>query len=201
LSLATYSDLQSAVASWLDRSDLTSVVPDLITIAETRIFRELRSKDMETSFSTAIASGVIALPTSYVGLKYAYVDGTPTQWLERKPAQWIYQNYPTRAAENKPAFIAREGSNFIFGPYPDSAYTVKGVYYKNIGPLSSSAHAVFTANPDLYLFGSLVEAAPYLKNDVRLTLWEARYQQSLKAAQGTSDREDSSGGSLRMVPG
>jgi hypothetical protein len=199
LSISTYVELQAAVASWLKRSDLTSSIPDLITLAETRIFRELRSKDMETSFSTAITSGVISLPTSYVGLKFAYIDASPTQWLDRKTDLWIYQNYPTRFSGGIPKFIAREGSNFIFGPYADSGYTVKGIYYKNIGPVSSSAHAVFTNNPDLYLFASLVEAEPFIKDDKRIPLWEAKYQTILESAQGQSDDEEASGSTLRMV--
>jgi hypothetical protein len=201
LSITTYAELQTAVSNWLKRSDLTSYIPDFVTLGETRIFRELRSKDMETSFSTAISSGVIALPTSYLGLKFAYINTSPVQWLSRKSDRWIYENYPTRSATDKPKFIAREGSNFIFGPYPDSGYTVAGVYYKNIGPLSSSAHAVFSANPDLYLFASLVAATPFIKDDKRVPLWEAQYQAILKSEQNKSDKEEYSGAPLQMTAG
>lgn len=199
MSLATYSDLQTAAASWLDRSDLTSNIPDFITIAETEIFRKLRSRDMETAFTSTVSAGVAALPSSYVALKYAYVNATPVTKLDRKAASWIYEKYPTRSADSRPKFIAREGSNFIFGPYPDSNYTISGVYYKNIGPLSSSAHAVFTNNPDLYLYGTLLAAEPFLKNDKRIPVWRDMYERLLVSAQMTSDKEDESGGGLEMV--
>jgi len=156
---------------------------------------------METTFVGTVSAGVIALPTSYIDLKFAYINRTPTQWLERKTNRWIYEKYPLRSSESLPKFIAREGSNFIFGPYPDSNYTLGGVYYKNLGPLSSSAHAVFTNNPDLYLWGSLLQATPFLGNDKRISLWQAKYDQALSSAQLTSDKEEYSGGSLAMVPG
>lgn len=154
---------------------------------------------METSFSGTISSNTLALPTSYLELKYAYVATTPIQWLERKSERWIREKYPFNGDTGVPVFIAREGSNFIFGPYSDASYTVAGIYYKNIGPLSSSAHAVFTNNPDCYLFGSLLEAAPYLKNDVRVPMWQQRYDQAIAWAQQQSDKENFSGSPLAMV--
>lgn len=201
MALATYSDLTTAVANWLHRSDLTSYIPDFITLAETRIYREVRSRDMETAFSTAIASGVVALPASYIDLKFAYVDRSPSNWLDRKSAQWIYQNYPQRTSDGLPRFIARQGSNFIFGPYPDSGYTVAGVYYKNLGAVSSSAHALFVSNPDLYVFGALCEAEPYIIRDARVALWKAKYNEIRDQINDLADEEDLSGGSLRVTVG
>jgi hypothetical protein len=199
LSITTYAELQTAAANWLTRSDLTSQIPDFITIGEAEIFRKLRIREMETAFSTAISSGVIALPTGYKELKFAYINTSPVARLTRKAASWIYEKYPFRSAYGQPAFIAREGSNFIFGPYPDSTYTVSGVYYKNLGPLSSSAHAVFTNNPDLYLYATLVAAEPYIKNDKRLPMWKEEFGRILTSVQMESDKEDESGGGLEMV--
>lgn len=154
---------------------------------------------MEASFSDAISSGVIALPTSYIDLKFAYVNTSPVTKLSRKTASWIYEKYPTRSSSGKPKFIAREGSNFIFGAYPDSDYTVSGVYYKNVGPVSSSAHALFTANPDVYVYGALLMATRELKDDAGVARWQPLYEHALQSAQTASDREDYSGGGLEMV--
>lgn len=196
MSIQTYAELQTAVSNWLHRGDLTSYIPDLITLGEARIMREVRTRDMETAFSDTIASGVIALPTGYLELKNAYVGSSTKIFLKRTSTESIYANYPLRSAEGEPRFIAREGTNFIFGPYPDSDYTIAGVYYKNIGPVSSSAHALFTNNPDLYLFAALAESEPFLKNDKRVSLWEAKYKNIKDAANGLRDREDFSGGGL-----
>ena len=199
MSITTYSELKTAATNWLRRGDLSSFLDDLVTVGETRIFRELRNKDMETSFNSTIASGTISTPTSYIDLKFAYIDGSPTRRLKRRTNSWIYENYPERSSSGKPSFIAREGSTFIFGPYSDSNHVVKGIYYKNIGPVSSSAHVLFTNNPDLYLYATLCAAEPFLKNDKRVALWEAEYGRALAGARKQSEDEEISGGGLAIT--
>lgn len=200
MSITTYEELQTSVTNWLKRSDLSSYTADLISLGEARLYSDLRVRAMESSLSTAISSGVIALPSDYIDLKHAYIDGTPVVWLERKSAEWVYANYPTRSAEGKPAFIAREGSNFIFGPYADSGYTVKGIYYARPSALSSALNTIFTNYPGVYLFAALAEAAPFLKDDKRLPMWEAKYTDLKTRIQLESDREEFSGSTLRMTP-
>lgn len=200
MAITTYAQLKTAVTSWLDitASDLTSVIDDLVTVGELRIFRECRTRDMEDSISTAISSGTIALPSGYVELKHARIDGTPSQPLERRSAEALYEMYPTRSSSGKPQFIAREGSTFIFGPYPDSGYTVKGVYYKRLTAVASSANALFTANPDLYLFACLAESEIVIGRDARIPIWEAKYNKILADVNGEDRREQASGSTLRM---
>lgn len=203
MAISTYSELKTAVANWLNRSDLTSYVPDFIALGEARIYRELRIRAMEASLSSAIASGVIAVPSDYVEMKHAYVDGSPVQFLSRRKAGWIYENYPSRAADGKPAFFAQDAGNFIFGPYPDSAYTIKGTYYKRLTALSdSNTTNWFTTNaPGILLFAALCEAEPFLKNDERVTLWQAKYDQEKNGISSEDMDERVSGGGLRTTPG
>jgi hypothetical protein len=199
MSITSYSELQTAIANWLNRSgdtDLTSVVPDLIMLCENRIYRELRIRPMEVALNSTISSGVIAVPANYVELKFTYIDGSPVQRLTKKDPGWIYENYPDRAAEGLPNFIAREVDNFIFGAYPDSSYTVKGVYYQRLPALSVSntTNWFITNAPDLLLFGSLCEAEPFLKNDDRIQLWEAKYK-TIKDQIINQDKQEAYSGS------
>jgi hypothetical protein len=198
MTISTFTQLSTSVSNWLHRADLTAVVEDFIMAGEWKINRLLRIRAMEADLSVAIASGVAALPSDYVQLKYAYIDGTPTQPLQRKTAQWIGENYPTRSSSGKPLYIGRQGSNFVFGPYPDSSYTVAGVYYKRLDPLSGANETNwFTANaPDLLLYAALCEAAPYLKNDIRIAVWQAKFTEALGQVQGEADREELAGGAL-----
>lgn len=178
MTISTYGSLTTALASWLDvnSSDISAVVSDLVTMGENRIFRELRTKDMEASLNATISSGVISVPSDFVELKYAYVDGSPTQYLQSRPSAWIYERYPIRSGSGVPAFIARDGSNFIFGPYPDGTYTVKGTYYKRLSAIQSSASALVTSYPDLYLMACLAESEPLIGRDKRLPIWESKYR-------------------------
>lgn len=177
---------------------MPNTIDDLVTIAENRIFREAHTKDTEASLSTAISNGVIAVPADYMSLKFAYIDGTPVRALERRSAEWIYANYGTRSGGGLPKCIARDAGNFVFGPYPDSGYTVKGVYYKRLAALSTGVHALFTNNPDLYLFACLAESNILIGLDSRLQIWEAKYQKILNDVNGYDRAEGASGSSLQM---
>lgn len=200
MAISTYSELQTAVINRLHRANLTSLVPDFIALGEARIYRDLRIRCMETALSSTIASGVIAVPSGYVELKHAYIDGSPSGKLTRKNADFVYQNYPTRSADGKPKFIAREADNFIFGPYPDSAYTVKGIYYKRLDALSdSNTTNWFTSNaPDILLFAVLCEAADHISNDAAMMKWEQKYIQIKDRIQRENDAEEFSGSPLSM---
>lgn len=200
MALSTYADLKTAITGWLDvtTATLTSQIDDLITVGEKRIFREARTRDMETALSSAISSGVVALPASYVAMKFAYLNTSPIQVLERRPAEWIYANYPQTTTSGIPQFFARDGSNFIFGPYPDSAYTMNGIYYARLTAISSSVNALFTANPDLYLMAALAEAEMLIGRDPRIAIWESKYQRILADVNGEDKTEDQSGSHLQM---
>lgn len=201
--ITSYATLQTELAAILHRSDLTTQIPGFIQLGELRIYRELRVRQMEATFSTAIASGVIAIPTGYIELKNAYVNGSPMRSLEKKDVEWIYYNYPTRSADGTPRYIAREASNFIFGPYPDSAYTIKGTYYKKGTALSQDGSAdqswLITDVPDLTYFAALCEAAPWLKDDARIPIWEQKYALLKKAIQSQDSNEEFSGSPLQMT--
>lgn len=202
----SYTSFGTSVASWLlDNNSATitdvgvSMMADLIQVGEKRIFREARTISMETSFSASISAGLLSLPTGYLALKSAYVDTAPNVSLERRDAEWVRINYPQDTVSGIPKYIARYGSNFIFGPYPDSAYTVKGIYYKTLAAISGAAlNELFTTNPDLYLFGVLSEASIIIGSDKRIPIWEAKYRQILLDVNGMDKAEQASGSTLQM---
>ena len=171
MAIDTYATLQTSVIDWLKRADLTTIVPDLIMIGEKWIFRHARTRDMETALSVTIASGVATVPTNFVAIKHARIDGSPTRSLKVRPSRWILENYPLRSSSGKPSFIGVDGANFIFGPFADSGYSVLGIYYAKLTTIATSANALFAANPDLYLYAALCEAEPHIKNDKRLAMW------------------------------
>jgi hypothetical protein len=201
MAISSYSELKTAVANWLARTNLTAYVPDLIMMGEFRIYRDLRVREMEVSFTSTISSGVIAVPSGYEELKYAYIDGTPVQRLTKKDAGWIYEYYPLRSSDGKPQIIAREVDNFIFGPFPDSDYTVKGTYYKRLDALSDEnpTNWLITNAPDLALAATLAEAEAFIKNDERIVIWEAKYQVIKKQIELKDKMETYSGSPLSIT--
>lgn len=194
MALDNYADLSASISGWLHRSDLSSNIPDFITLADSRINNDLRVRQMETTQPSVMAAGVIAVPSNYIEMKDAYISSTsPYVSLSRKTANWIYDAYPNRIADATPKFIGRDGPNFIFGPFPDSCYTVTMTYYNRFPLLVNAINTLFTSYPGLWLFGALVEAAPFLKDDSRVAVWEMKYKQLMKMVQDESDCEYLSG--------
>ena len=154
---------------------------------------------METDFSDTIANGEITLPLRYLSLKHAYVDGSPTQSLERVSSQQVYRKYPVRSGQGKPCLIAVETSNFIFGPFPDQGYTIKGIYYRKYASLSDSntTNWYITDAPEVLLYGALLEATPFIGDDIRIQTWQALFSEALDTIVGEKRIEEHSGGTLR----
>lgn len=205
MAITSYSELKTAVYGWLNvaSTDFSgTLIDDLIMAGEKKIFRQLRVRSMETALSATISSGVIAVPADLVELKFAYISHSgESTFLKRKTAEWIYSAYPQRGAEGLPICIARDAGNFIFGPYPDSTYSVAGVYYKRLTAVASSANALFTANPDLYLWAALSEADVMLGRDPRIQIWESKYQRAAADLNAEERGEEYSGGGLQVSLG
>lgn len=198
MAITTYAELKTAVANWLHRDDLTAYVDDIITLGEKRILREVKTRDMEAALNVTTSSGVATIPSDYVSLKHARVDGAPTQPLTAVTASQLYTQFPLRSGAGKPQKIAVDQGSFIFGPFPDASYTILGTYYKRLPALSTGVNALFTANPDLYLAAALGEALAFNANDKRLLVWESKYQ-AIKEALNTED-ENSRGSELAVTP-
>ena len=199
--ITDYASLQTAIATTLHRNDLTALIPVFIADAEERIYNDIRIQAMEASYSQAIASGVVAIPAGFLEWKFLYVDSAHK--LTRKSAEWIYTNYPTRAAEGTPVFFAREGGSLIFGPYPTDGLTVKGLYYKRLPALSDSntTNWLIENAPDLLRYAALTEAAVHTRDADAHQLFDGKTVQLVKRIQRTDDREAFSGSVLSVTRG
>lgn len=185
MAFKTYTDLKTALASWLARSDLTSYLDDFITLGEDRLARELRIWQIETALSVVMSGGSATVPSDFLELKHARISGSPTYPLDIKDAWWIFREYPTRSSDAKPHFIAVDAGEFVFGPYPDSNYTVVGTYYKKPATCVGGTTNEWTDYAgDALLFAALAETAPFLKDDPRIVVWEGKLQGIIEGYQG-----------------
>jgi hypothetical protein len=203
-----YSSLKTAVADWLGRSDLTDFIDNFLQNWEEKFYRnpDNHGRWMETDLSDTIASSVIAVPADYLRMKYLYIDGSPSARLDRVSVNQLYGRYPRGDGTGYPQWYARDASSFVFGPEPDSTYTVKGVYYAKPTLLRSyaadaAAHFIITNAPDLPLYGALCESAPFLRRDDRLPMWQALYAQAEDSYQRLISDEDESGSPVQEVLG
>jgi len=184
MAITTYAQLQTSVSGWLNRSDASALIPDFITLAEERVNRKLRVKEMETPLAaTAITNNAIAVPANTVGVKTLWIEGYETSPL--LPA--TYEYVLSRGSEGIPCNWAWQGSNLYF----DGAGTVQGVLYRDIPALSNTntTNWLLTAHPSAYLFGALAEAFNWARNDKERDRWDARFQQTLSEISGADMRD------------
>src|SRR6266704_6726476 len=81
MSLATYSDLQTQIANWLARDDLSAYIPDFITLFECAAARKLKVRLQESTTTLTPSSGVATLPADYLGYRRVTWTGSPNQEL------------------------------------------------------------------------------------------------------------------------
>jgi len=187
-----YPTLAQALLDFSHRVDIASYQDYFINFGEARIYRDIFSKNMgngvqwmETPFSATInaTTGLVALPSGYIALKAMQItDGnSDTFTLLYKDPQWLYSNYPIRQPTGLPAYVARDGTNFVFGPFPDAAYALTGTYYQQSAPLSSTNTTTWmTAYASDLLFASCMrELQPFLKDVGWQQNWDAIYQDKL----------------------
>ena len=184
--ITNYTDLQSTIADYLARSDLTSQIPLFIQLAENRLRRDLRIRPMlkVVTTSTTASSASVALPSDFLEMRDLHIESSPIQTLIYQNPSNFYRN--TKAATldiGAPKNYTVMGSEFQFAPIPDTAYTLKMVYYASPSYLSSTNSSnIFLANcPDLLLYASLGEAEPYLMNDARVQTWATLYDRGVNS--------------------
>lgn len=204
--ITDYTTLQTAVGDYLARSDLTTYIPNFVQNFEERFYRQPKNfgRWMESALDVTIASDVIAVPDDYLALKYAYIDTSPAARLDRVSLNQLYGTYPRGGDTGLPRWIARDTTNFVFGPIPDSTYAVKGVYYAKPVLMrnftgDAATHWIIVNAPDLALYGALLEAAPFLKNDNRIIVWRTFYAQAESDYRDLQRNEDFSGSPSQEV--
>lgn len=202
MAIATYSDLKTAVADYLARSDLTSKIPDFITFAENRLRRELRIRQMLklVNAQTTANDATLSLPSDFLEIRDLHLNTTPNRVLEYLSPNIFYRNADatTTGVPTKYTLLA---SDFQFAKIPDDAYNVRMLYYAAPTYLSdSNTSNVFLANcADALLYASLGEAEPYIMNDERLNTWAALYQRAIDSINTADDRGEYAGVPLTMT--
>ena len=202
MAINTYSTLQTAVANWLDRNDLTDRIPEFISLAEATFNRTLRLRAMETTVADTTPSGSKedALPTSYLQMREIHLTTSPVISLAYITPEIMYR---IRAGSNngKPNAYTIVGDNILFGPTPDDGYGYSMTYYKAFDALGDDTQTnwLILNAPDLYLYGTLLQAEPFLMNDERVPLWERGVRQVINDLQEQDDRDRHSGSEMRVM--
>lgn len=199
MAISTYNELLTAAANWSGRSDLTSRIPEFITLAESKINRKLRTLDMETkNASFSITGEYVAVPTNFAGVKTFYLNTTPKQNLEFMPDD--SQTGYFGSASAKPRYYSIQGSNFRFGPAPDGTYSATLVYYLKVPALTASntTNWLLTSHPDAYVYGVMAELAGFAQDWAAADKWVNAMYGVLEEVAGNSNRDRWGGNSMAV---
>jgi len=182
MSMTNYTELQTAVANWLHRSDLTAQIPDFITMAEENLSADIssRSMDVKTSLATVAGTSTVALPTDMVEMRRLQIVSSYNVVLKYLSPDELSADYNANL-QAIPQVFTVTGGNIELAPIPDAVYNLELTYKQRIPPLASnSTNWLLTAWPSAYLYGSILAAQPYIQNDTRLPVIKSLYDEAVR---------------------
>ncbi len=184
------------MANWISRSDLTPRVPELIALGESRLFTDLRCREIEATatISTTSTQRLDPLPTRFVQARGLYITGTPNVRLEFRSIAEFWSVYGDIATAS-PTYYTISADNFVWAGIPDAVYSIIVEHYARPAAFSADAdtNAVIARWPNLYLYTALLEAAPFLGNDPRVVTWSGLYETLLAQIHAADKRDRYSG--------
>jgi hypothetical protein len=218
VSITNYAELQAAVADWLARPNdpaIAAVTADLIRLAEARITfgsgeagtplyaPPLRVRQMETRATVVLGAEYVSLPTDFLEMRELKINTD----RERKLAYVTPQHFAEAAAAQLgglPHVYTLVGSSLRLGPAPSGSppLTAELLYYAKLPLLSDAAPTnwLLATAPNIYLFGALLEASAYIRDQAQLAQWSAAYGAATEALQAQDRRAKHGGAPLIMRP-
>lgn len=176
MSITTYAELQTAMANWLDRTDLTARLPEFIALFEAKINRRLRVRQQVTTATLTVTSGATTLPTDYLEWKRTTWMGSPKRELDYVTPAFLSGTNPDSLSD-VPRYFTIEGTTLKVSPIDNTSLQM--LYAQKLPALSSGVNWMLTAHPDGYLFGSLVMAATFTSDAENGRAWNALAEQIL----------------------
>ena len=183
----TYDSLFADVSSYLERTDTATLekIPTFIMLAEQIIASQIKFLGNLTPMQSTMTADqpIIDKPARWhktVSMNIT-VDGKRYPVLLRK-YEYLREYWPDPATTDVPKFYCDyDYTHWLVAPTPDQDYSYEVLYYERPQPLDSSNQTNWFTQyaPQALLYGSLLQAMPFLKNDSRVQLWQAMYQQAM----------------------
>tara|TARA_R110002012_G_scaffold92411_1_gene224451 strand:- start:1060 stop:1677 length:618 start_codon:yes stop_codon:yes gene_type:complete len=198
--LSNYTELRASIADTLNRDDLTSAIPDFITLAEAQLSRDLRHWRMEDRANATMDQQYTTLPLNFISPIRITIPASPSYTLELvSPFELSKLRMENSATTGRPQFYAVVDGAFEVFPTPDADYTVELVYYESIPDLATNTtNWLLTNYPDAYLYSSLIHSSPFLQEDQRVAVWNTLYLNAVSAINLEGERARTSGSGRRI---
>jgi hypothetical protein len=184
----TYDSLTSTVLQYLERRDASVVetIPTFISLAEFEIAQEIKTLgQLQVAESTMTAdNALLQKPARWrktVSMSVTVAGKKQPVYLRKY--EYLKNYWPDADQTDVPLYYAdTDWEHWYIAPTPDQAYAFEVLYYERIAPLSSANQTNWlTQNaPNAMLFGTLLQAMQFLKNDQR-TIFQQKYTEALQA--------------------
>lgn len=203
MALTSYSTLKTAVANWLNRTDLSDeIADDFIILTEADFNSKLRIRKMVNQTTITIDSETESVPTGFLQVRNFYILSGATKYSLRYVSPAHMDQLKGTSTSGTPQVYTILGDTFRFSPKPDSSYTGYINYYKKFDALSvtNTSNWILTDHPAIYLYGSLYHAANFLGGvePSQVQQWQQMYATAMERLE-RNDREDQySGSPLQM---
>jgi len=201
--ITNYSNLQTTIADFLNRDDLTAVIPTFIQLAEAQMNRDLRHWRMEVRASGQQSAGdaYMQIPSDWIEtIRFHITDGgtSPLDLMSRKAIE--DKRYGNENMSGTPRYYTHADSQFELFPTPNETTNTELLYFAKIPSLSDSntTNWLLEDAPDVYLYGALLHSAPYLAEDERVGVWAQMYGASVQRLNDSSDDARMSGSGLTL---
>jgi len=188
MALNSYAALKDSVAAWLNEADLVGRIPDFIALAEAVINRRVDHRQMTGVATLGFANGRAALPDDFTGVRALSAGGIRLDFitLDAYAAGAVHRRYT----------IA--GNDILADPAVAAATLI---YARQVDPLSENGENwLLDAFPDVYLYGALSQAAPYIEDQDRAATWAQLFEKAISEI-NVDGQAQSSGGTLQTDNG
>jgi hypothetical protein len=197
----TYAELKTAIANYLNRSDLTSDIDTFIDNVEAELNRRLRTKDMIKRATATADSQYLSVPTDWIEAINVEITSNDFSPLFQQSIESldVYRKANNNST-GQPVYFAMVDDSIELAPTPDVEYTLQLTYYAKISALSDSntSNFVSVSHPDVYLYGALKHASIFLMEDDRIPMFTQQFEKALEEMRLEEEKAAFGKGSLMM---
>ena len=193
-----YQRLKEVIADWANRGDLDSQIPVFIEMAEARLKRDLRDKVRMTQRAEAMVYGeYFPLPCDWCETIKVIADGSVLRLTDSFNVERI-------ELFAGPKFYRHSGDQLQLLPATDVSesdpirFEMEYLAFPEALSEENQSNWVLNTYPDLYIYGAMLQVAPYLQDDARIPVWAQAYGEAVSAANVASEKSHGSGSALRL---
>ena len=195
----TYQDLVDSIAGYLKEDDLASQIGDFILLFEAVARAKFRHPLNEIRESLTVDAKYVTLPNDAWHVKSIELQVTTgNRWVDQTSNEWIAKTYGLEQTGQPDKFAVVTANTARFGPIPDGSYDAELIYWCKLTSLVDSNNWLYDNFPMIYVYGTLLQAEPWLENDQRLLTWQALYNGAVNALDADAQGKEF-GGSVRST--